>query len=157
MAYRLHFTPPSEVLHPLPFSPSPPPPPSLAGPQCLLVLAPHLGADLWLPSPQCGFPLQASLPSTRPVAPIRTASSTVGAASVMRFGYRAPNRTQVSAAFSTSANFMFCIYRDLTPLWGGATTCRPTLRSLPSLPLPCFVPPILFTVIAHVHTACDIR
>ena len=56
----------------------------------------------------------------------------------MRTGYRAPNGTQVVAAFPTSANFMFHIYRGLLHPYGALIEIvRPALHSLPPLPLPC--------------------
>jgi len=91
------------------------------------------------PGPQCGFPSQASLSLTRPCRLIPSAVPSEGsqASMVMRTGYRASNGTQVVAAFTPSANFMFCIYRGpLHPLWVGTSQSPPALRSLPPPPLP---------------------
>ena len=108
----------------------------------------------------CWCPILAPIRSPRPamrlppagVAPLYSAlqphpfsclQASSRVAMVMRIGYRASNGTQVVAAFTPSANFMFHIYRGLTtPLWGGAATHCPALRSLPPPLTPLHPPPI---------------
>ena len=93
--------------------------------------------------PHRGFPQRASLPFTRPHRPIPSAVLNGGsrAVMVMRTGYRASNGTQVVAAFTPSAHFMFRIYRDLDPPYGVAPllVAPPYVRyTLP--PYPVFPP-----------------
>jgi len=96
------------------------------------------------PSPQRSFPLRASLPLTQPCCPIPSVvlAKDSRATMVMRTGYRASNRTQVVAAFTPSANFMFRIYRGLRNPYGAAPLhiAPPYVRyTLP--PYPIFPPP----------------
>ena len=123
---------------------------------------PPLYTPPFLPLPAYPKPILASIRGPRPatrlplagVAPLYLASPPhlfscfnggSRVAMVMRTGYRAPNRTQVVAAFTPPANLMFRIYRGLLhPLWAGASRSPPALRSV-LLPLLPRFPPSVFS------------
>ena len=111
------------------------------------MLTPHLGVDPWPPARKAASPSGRRSPLLGLVAPsLQLSEHSSRAAMVMRTGYRAPNRTQVVAAFIPSTNFMFHIYRGpLHPLWVGASRLPPALRSLPPPPLPR-LPPSVFSL-----------
>ena len=129
-------------------SPSPPPPlhPHLS-PACSAFWhwRPILVLICSSPSLQCVFPQRASLPSTQPVAPIRTVTGTVSAALVMRFGYRVPNRTQVVAAFPTSANLCSVSIEVSLRLYGVAPLHIAPPYAYYTPPLPHLHSPVLLT------------
>jgi len=133
--------PPSKVPCPLPSLPPPPSTPISRQP----TVPSGTGAPSWCrstaPSLQRGFPWQALLPLTWPTPPIWTVLSTVRDAVVMCTGYRVSNRTQVVAAFTPSANFIFCIYRDLDPPYGAALLhVAPPYTHYSPPPHPVFLP-----------------
>jgi len=99
------------------------------------------GAPSWhrstAPSPQVAPPSGHCSPLLGPIAPsLQLLSCGSWATRIIRTGYRASNGTQVVAAFTPSANFMFCIYRDLDPPYG-VTPLHVALPYVHYPPFPC--------------------
>ena len=143
MAYRFQLTPLLRRLALCAF-PSPPPfTPAFRQP----IASSDADAPSWrrsaAPGPQRGSPWRAWLPLTRPHCPIPPAvlERAAGWSRSCVLGTERPTGLRFVTVFTPPANFMFRIYRGLTPPMGWRHYTSPHLTFVTPLPYPIFPPP----------------